>query len=272
MFTVQSTPYGVIYLSDDGVRLFDGNQSQVISQEINPDLLPLDDAKLSQYRSSFNIKKQRYELHTPSGDSWVFELQFRRWFLHKGRIDASSIFPLQNPPNIWDSSHGTWDSEVGSWDTASLGAQRGIPVYYAQGSKLGVEDDTIQTRFDVGFTPSWEAPRPTGDELSRQFLKDTIELVYEGAGMMRLFLPNANGAYTEWGEIDFASGDDPVNTRVVAPNQTGRGLGIKLELVEGNVALRRVAVHAYDAGPFIGPVARAIRYGGFSFGDSARFG
>lgn len=270
--TAQSTEMGVIYLSDDGVRLFDGNSSKILSVDINPDLLDLNLSLLSRYKSSFDRKKQQYQLHTPDGVTWVYDIQYQRWFRRAVAIDASSIFPTQSPPETWNQLTGTWNADVGSWDESIAGSQQGAPLYFIQGGKLGTEQDGLYTRFDQPFYPEWESPRPTAEELSRQFTKTLIEFVYEGGGSMEVYLPNAQGAYKLVATYDFAQGDDPVNTQRINPRHTGRGLGIKVRVTEGNIMLRKISLHAEDAGPFIGTPAKVYRIGSFNYGSSVRIG
>jgi hypothetical protein len=70
--TAKVTPYGVAFLSDEGVGLFSLTDVQIISDQINAELLPLDYNQLSRYTAAYSPVLQRYILCTPLG-VWIYE-------------------------------------------------------------------------------------------------------------------------------------------------------------------------------------------------------
>lgn len=155
-----ATPFGVIYLSDQGVALYDLNQSVVISEPVNALLLPLDYTRLHNYRGAYNEATQRYTLITPFG---VYIYQFpkgqspARWFFRSFVSDSVVVFTNQGAGVYWNSVIGPWNLQSKSWAELVIGeADAPSLTYFGRDGEIGYEDYTAVKNFSEVMDPFWQ--------------------------------------------------------------------------------------------------------------------
>lgn len=154
--SAQATPGGVIYLSDAGVCLFDLNVSQVISDQINAQLLPIDYSRISQYRGLYDPTTQRYFLTTPGG-IFIFEFPHgsvpARWFFRSFIADAVVAYTDQSGALFWDSVVGPWDLQTLTWEDMIIQSQNAPSLaFFGKGTKVGFESYAELTNMGTAFT------------------------------------------------------------------------------------------------------------------------
>lgn len=242
--TVVTSKYGALYLSDDGVKLFEGSTETILSEQINNVLGRIHE--VDQYSASFNPQLQRYYLHTPT-ETWVLDLNKKRWYRWGNQFLASVWFPVQGAAGpTWDSAVGTWDSQTLAWWQLEPQETDGS-MYFVRGTLLGVEDPAAGSVFGVATAPKWNGRLEVGE------LQDTLMthlmayLTYEStaSSTVQLWLPDVNGDYelTATAVLPSSAG----KTRRIAipagvPTHTGRGVGLGLKITSGAPRIRRGSV------------------------------
>jgi hypothetical protein len=245
--TVIPTEYGVIFLADDGVRLFSGNEAQIISPQINPDLLPLIEG--GNYSASFDPGRKRYYLHTPSV-TWVLDLTQRRWYKWSGIFTDSVFFPTQVPPGpTWGQMNAQWGTQAQSWWQYFFteGAGR---VCFLGASKLGFEDPASFEVFGTRLTPQWFDRRLVGDNQDMLMTHLQTRFTYEAdtdAGI-EIWLPDKPSGNPELvRSVSIPSGT--ATRRIAAPLiHTGRGVSLGIKIVSGSPRIRKAAVEYQTTG------------------------
>jgi hypothetical protein len=242
---VASTEFGVVLLSDDGVRLFDLNGAQVISEQINADILPIDESQLGMYRIGYNPASKRLYLHTPT-NIWVMDLLKRRWYQWSTRHDMSVVFPVQTAPPTWDSMVGlTWDQVAGAWDD-QLGSERGMPSYFVTGTELVKEDSAATQALGVLLLPNYQSPIRLLDQAQGLLQAQKVELIHEAVGTVTIQLPGINGQFEDVRTVVLGAGP---HSRIPIFSHTGIGLGLGVRYEAGSdPRVRRAVVYAAPAG------------------------
>lgn len=239
--TAWSTDEGVLFLSDDGVRLFNGNSAPIISESINSALLPLVNDGVD-YGAFYDSTSKRYVLFTPT-ESWVLDLPRKRWFRWSTVLKAGASFPTQQAQETWATTAGTWDSDVGTW--ADLVAKEGADrVLFLKDDELGVQDGSVMTAFGVPFTPRWDLPLKLGVPPDTLFSHEETQVVYEGSGVAEIRLPDNAGQYTNALACDL-TGQSP---RVCTAVSTGLGVGASVRILSGNPRIRSIYMSERAAG------------------------
>lgn len=237
--TVHATEYGVIFLSSDGVRAFDGNSSAIISDSINSELLPLvEDGK--DYRGSYDATSHRYYLYVPDGPTYVLDLNKQRWYKWSRTFTGGVSFPKQVTQETWETALGTWATELGTW--ADLPQEekssRHLLLY---GKLLGFEDRSVETSLGVAFYPHWTMPVIQPEDLTRLFRKDRVEIRSEGQAVVRFNVPDSTGAFVTGANLAITK--DTLDTFYDTTISTGLGLGLQLEIRSGFPKISRAALH-----------------------------
>lgn len=162
-----ATPWGVIYLSDDGVCFFDLNSSIVISHAINDILLPIDYSRISEYRGTFDQATLRYILTTPFG-TYVYQFPHgistpftvenipSRWFFRTFTAKSVILFTDQSMGVFWDTVIGTWDQQTLTWIEMTIGESNASPqVFFGAGTQVGYESYVATDNLGTAQTPVW---------------------------------------------------------------------------------------------------------------------
>lgn len=236
-YVCQATSKGVIYVTDSGVEIFDGNVSTHISFPIDAELVPLDYEHILNYTSSYNPTTERYYLHSPSGVTWIYELEFNRWF--KRSLDAieSLVWPQQALDAVVEGKAQV--IFLGDHIEESIG-QRAIEV----------EDQASEEYFGVPQTPIWTL-RPTPQKKMNELLTSKMFLLeYEGAADIELWAPNNFGVY-EALIIDGLISNSPPDVLEIYAAKTGRLASMQLRLTSGDAEFIHLQVTFMQRGPRI---------------------
>jgi hypothetical protein len=167
-----SCPAGIVYLSDDGVCLFDLNSSQVISRAVDSLLLPIDYSRINAYQGIYISAAQRYILNTPLG---IFIYEFAhdkvpsRWFFRSFVADNILSFVDQAVNPVWSTVVGPWNLQTLTWAQMVIDNENQPSIMHAvKGTKIAVEDYAATTYMGVAQTPLW---------ISRQDLPDVTDII-----------------------------------------------------------------------------------------------
>lgn len=243
--TAQVTPYGVLFLSDDGVRIFDGNQAVVISQKINKALLPLDYENLDGYSSLYDPQRSWYYLFTPS-ETWILDLSKQRWYRKSVVVQHAAMFADQEALVTWESfpPGTTWEDLAGQvWEDYIIEEGPIMYTYFiadvAGTPTLGLQTTDDETYYGTVVRPYWRF-RVSDTPLLRQMVTvKAVTVEYDGFGTIEIMLPNVDGdmvlAVTEALAI---AGLRRVTE--VPMLWSGRGLGLTLRIMAGDPAIKAV--------------------------------
>lgn len=239
--TIQSTELGVIFLADDGVRMFTGSDTPVISFGINRLLGPINDIDV--WTSSFDPFRKRYYLHGPTG-TWVYDLKQSRWFKWGSLFDGSIFFPTQKTQITWGQALGTWGSQTLAW-WQLLPQESGGQMFFLQDANLGVETAASFQVFGVDLQPRWFDRVQVAENQDVLMTALGVRLTHENDEQVQLevWLPDKpDGNY------------ELVTTAYLAPRtgftkpawipliHTGRSIGLGFKILAGSPRIRRAAV------------------------------
>lgn len=191
--SVRVTHQGVLFLSGDGLNLFDLNTLMPLSSPIDAELLPLEQGDPESYSSSFNPLRQRYYLRAPSG-LWVLDLKRPRWSRRSYLPDLIVPFADQFTQPTWGSTTGTWGSQVGTWADTTI-REEGLATRFILGNKLHREDSALGGNLGVALTPTWRTPEKLGQGANDGFQILSTRLLYEGSGIVRLRMIDTRGIW-----------------------------------------------------------------------------
>lgn len=207
--TARTTRGGVVYVSDDGIHNFDGNDDRMISSTTNQEIIPIDFNNIIGYGAAFDPNRKRYILITPSA-TWVYEFavgatpdfpqgRAARWFKRSFIADGVFSYSDQAADPNWDDLEGTWDT-LGekTWDElVAIGINSPSRLFFASGTKLGRENYGTFQNFGVDFTGYWRGTPGRRDNLSGLVVTYGIELEYRSGGRVLFSTPDVNGLWAE---------------------------------------------------------------------------
>lgn len=250
--TVITTEFGALFLSDDGVKLFDGNNAVMMSEQINSQLGLINESL--PYSASFDPRRKRYYLHTPNG-TWVLDLNKRRWYKWTNTFTASVWWPDQGTSGpTWDESTGTWDSDTGAWWQLEPQESNGT-IYFVKDALLGVEEASTRTVFGVPLDPAWFDRQDIGERQDQMMTHLVAFLTYESAtdATIEIWLPDPDGNYEIVTTATLLlTGSTSIGRRVAipvgVPVHSGRGVGLGLRITAGFPHIRRGSVQYQPAG------------------------
>jgi hypothetical protein len=232
----------VIYLSDDGVLLFDGNSVVNLSQAINAELLTLPESA-EDWTATWNPGTERYQLHTDTG-TWIYHVARKRWTRRSTVIDHGVVFPAQYESATWETLSGSWEDLVGTWELVGAGGiEKGLPTLFVRNGVLGVETAGVETVFGDVVVPTFELGRETDQMPLTQFTTTELQLAYDGTGTVGIDLPGQEG---DW--VSVVSKALAGRTTDVPVIHTGRGVGVRLRYTAGDPKVKQVALRAMGAG------------------------
>jgi len=239
--TVLPTEYGAVFLSDDGVRVFDGNQSLVISDQIAAELLPIDET--APYAASLDPKNRRYRLHTPT-HTYIYDLSKKLWYRRPATYLGSVWFPAQGSPGpTWGTASGTWGAQSVAWWQLDPQEYAGS-MYYVRGQLLGVEDESSFNDFGVPLTPRWFSRRELGEDPDTLMTAQAVHLTYESTApaAVQVWLPSISGDYELVTTVVLPSTAGATGRYRVPFIHTGRGAGIGLQITSGTPLIRKASL------------------------------
>ncbi len=168
--TARNTPRGVVFLSDAGVEIFDGNGYTHLSEAIDSEIIPIDYSQLDAYGATFSPITQEYLLYTPDR-TWRYSMRYNRWMPSSARIQRGVT--LFNPavvgsglglPAGWDIYwSGSWDSVI---DTSNSVLS---DLILLSDSTLSMEDDSTETYLGLAQDAYWWTSRVDFDGPSSAF-------------------------------------------------------------------------------------------------------
>lgn len=239
--------FGVIFLSDSGVYLFDGNGATSISKSIDAELLPLDQDNIDLYHAVYDPTEKRYILFTPTV-TWIYEIEYQRWHKRSFTCLSSVMWPRQIDGERWFEILGDWLSKgqlvwkdlagrnLGDLSLYMLGdhflGDEYADDYYQEGliRTIETESDESGVYFGRTFLPYWETKLI--DEQDASFLITIVKQIieYEGVGGLRVYLPDRDNQYRRVIEVGVAERDFPA-TLVLNAESVAKGTGIGIEFL-----------------------------------------
>lgn len=249
-------PNGVMYLSDGGVYLFDGNVPRLMSDQINDQLLPLDLTKINDYATYYHPGSKKFYLFTPIA-TWIYDIDRQRWLKRSLIARGATIFGIQLDQTTWSELLGTWGEQNKRWGEFARPQTDTYDLYVltnrADGqAALGRESDVATQNINIDLDPSWEFLMTQGPFMNQLGTFQMILAEYSGSGMLQFSLPDINGHYHEAVERAVTSPgiDSPVVTNF--PFQyTGMGLGMKLRFLAGFARVSKLQLGFVQRGPRI---------------------
>lgn len=254
--TAVSTPYGVTFLSDDGVVNFTPNSADIISGQINPELVPLDYANLSKYSAVYQPQGRRYILVSPSC-VWIYEYPIKdvrdgRWFKRSAVVDGAVMFTNQSGALTWEDIVAGWDAQGDSWNALAL-SQADTPgqLYFTQGSKFGREDPSVFDNLGTTLGPVWRTLYAT--KIRETDIYDTvgfeIEYASYAASAILLKTTDTDGEFLNEVALSLPGTSGKIKRYSVPSLSSGQGVVVQIEIVSGNPEILHVRQVVQSAGP-----------------------
>ncbi len=239
--TVVATEFGVVFLSDDGVRIFTGSDAPIISEGITRYLGPIIDT--DEWSASFDPARKRYYLHGPTG-TFVYDLLRRRWFRWTNGFKASAFFPAQGSQITWGEAVGTWGSQTLAW-WQLLPQESGGQMYFVRDVKLGHEAQTSYDALGQAVDPLWYDRVQVPENHDVLMTATGTRVIYESptATSVEVHLPDKpDGNYELVTAATLPAGTGFSKRAWVPLIHTGRSIGAGIRLLSGNPRIRRVSV------------------------------
>lgn len=240
--TAKSVRGGVMYLSDEGVQLFDGNTSQHVSPQIDPEILPIDTTRIKEYRAGYNPFKQQYVLLVPGVGAYVYDLQHRRWYKRSQLALDVVPFALQFHATTWGEAVGSWGSQgEQTWaSTAPKEADVGDMIYLGQKADaswhLEKELYGATSYFGRAQNPRWPLYLPSPADNTLVTYHET-RVKHEGSsGSIAIQRPDVDGDLVDSDSLDLATAS-VVRVRRVPRLSTGKGIALGIRFVSGTPAI-----------------------------------
>lgn len=253
--TAKTTFGGVIYLSDEGVELFDGNDSQHLSEAIDAEILPLDYANIHKYTATFNPQSQRYTLVVPGKAVYVYDALRKRWYKRTQLAIDVVPFATQFHSVTWAEMVGSWDAQALTWkgfapneidtpDTVFLG-QKVDTTYHIE-----KESQASAFYFDRPQVPLWICPVTEQEKDIGLITTQELRVTYVGTGTLGYQLRNNDGDLVHVSQAVFPVQAAP-KTKKLTGIFTGKGVGLALE-VGGSLEIVRAELDFRLRGKRIG--------------------
>jgi hypothetical protein len=258
--TARVTPGGVTFLSDEGVVHYTVNDYDVISNKINPELIPIDFFNITKYSAAYIPGRRRYYLATPRG-IYIYEFPVAelnrpgRWMKRSAIVDQVIAFAAQSAVVTWDSLVGSWDALVGAWDTLSGGPAPALP-FFTLGGKFGQEDPALDAAFGQAMNPRWRTPQGLQEAVTDQITTVGWEVAYAApnAASINLVTSDSNNNFVNsvTKNLPSTGSSDVIRKKLMwAPNggQTGMGVQTQVEITSGRPEILRIRQLFIPSGP-----------------------
>lgn len=255
-----STRLGVVFLAASGVWLFDGNGATLLSEQINPQLLPLDTEQYGRYSAFYDPLSHQYYLFTPN-ETWVYDLLHQRWHRRSLVAYGAVLWSTQYDATTWAEVVGSWAVQTLTWRDFKPRQSEGFRPWFlgnAEGERaLGYEDEAQSCHFDTGQTPWWELPFVQGQRLTQPFTVQQLELEYVGGGSIGLQFPTLGAGWT--GGPSYSLPDRTELTSVpLWAYRTGLGTGMRLDFGTGFVEVSRATIRGQLGGQLLSGAATRL--------------
>lgn len=257
--SAQTTEGGVTFLSDEGVRHFDGQKADIISGPINSHLLPLMYDEVESYRAAWDGGRRRYTLCTPCS-TFVYQFptaEFPQGAWFKKSLALTNIIPFasQTDDPTWDDFlDRTWD-DLGDevWlDYATTESNASPDILFVSGAIYGVEDIEGVGYFGLEMAGVVE-PRPSeglpADDLTHDLHEVKTYLVeYKGNGRLQILVRNEDGAYQIGNDttLPFALKTRTVRLEAI---YSIRAVGIALRFLDSTLEVLSIKQDVQNSGP-----------------------
>ena len=230
-----STLYGgVMYLSDEGVELFDGNDSHHMSAAIDSDLLPLDMANIAKYSTAYSQETEYFYLYTPT-KTYVFDLLRQRWY-RRSLVALGGV---------------SFSSDT---DPASTTLMVMLGVDSLGRYALHEESYESYTNFGTVFLPYWTSVSVDADTSNQLATTKRLRVRHLGGGDVNLWLPDLSGAFEKVTPTPLAlPGAITPGLLQTQGMFTGLGGGVRVEFVDGTPAIGSIEQDLVPRGPRITP-------------------
>lgn len=257
--TARTTEAGVTFLSDEGVRHFDGNNAPVISSGINAELLPLDTDNLHLYKSEWIADRRRYILTTPTA-TYIYQFPTGEypqgaWF--KRTLVATNVVAMarQVADQTWDDMGNlTWDQMWQTWGEMGTPELDQPPdIFFASGTRYGIQDEAAQGNFGALNNPIFQ-PRPANNVLvdlaDEVLLTETFLVEYSGSGTIELIGIDelGNGVLMA---LQVLPAVDVLHTITIESQVSTRALGIFVRIADGFPKISSIRQVLLDNGPVL---------------------
>lgn len=243
--TARTTSAGVIYLSDEGVKLFDGNEAKHISAQIDPEIVPINLTKIGRYWSTYNPHTQRYYLGVPDVGTYVLDIVRGRWSKRSLKAIDAIPFSTQFDSTTWAEAVGSWDVQTLNWADMSP-PESDVPSVVFLGQKadavhyLEKESSAGTSYFGYAQDPIW-INRVQADQNDKLVSTNKLRLKYLNSGSFELQLPDINGNLEFAVQGDLALSVQPA-VRKQGMNHTGLGGGFALRYLSGDFEIAGVEI------------------------------
>jgi hypothetical protein len=248
--TCAVTRFGAVHLHDSGVYLFDGNNTILVSEQINRELLPLDMEQLNLYRAAYNPITKLYFLFTPVC-TWVFDLEGRRWQKRSIIALGASIFAPQLPAKTWAELLGTWGAQTGTWEDYKAQELPGLEFLYLgeenEETVLAKEDAGSRANFSTAMEPFWETSLvPVGTRKRLVAIKEIV-YSYEREGLLRFDFLLSSGEFGSGREVRLRRAD-ALLTEFVRLERTVSRIGARIFFIEDFPEISHIEFEALASG------------------------
>jgi len=233
-YSICDMEMGIIFVSYDGVYIFDGSTSYKLTDKIRDTFLGLNTLRLNQCVTTVNRKKNMVYLSFPSSINndvvlvWNFFLN--SWSKYKGLAPASMatafIGGSDEQPLFADYDGFVYKMDEGT-DDYPLNVETAIDAYYYTNwksfddliNKKGIPEVTIYyAQYDATLTFSYSYDFDIADQFSNTFKTDIVGAMIWGVGLWGVGL---------WG----GSGGGAVVRR----DLTGRGRVVRLKISNATI-------------------------------------
>lgn len=242
---VALTSRGVALLSDDGVRMFDGNAAPIVSEAINSDLLPLDMERIDAYRLAFNPSTKHLTVLTPVC-AYTYDVERNRWFKRSLVALDGAAFSEQFDYTTWGELVGSWGDQTARWGELMPDQSKEVGMYYLAEVNgvhyLGVEDEDQTCSFGVPNAALWQLPLFMGKVSTSLYTSSEVLVEYLGNGILGLRQPNENGDYVGVGVWNLPNSGSQVRIASLTYIHTGQALGLQLDFGQGCLEISRVVL------------------------------
>lgn len=251
--TARATPIGVIYGADDGIRAFDGNQSRLISEQINSKILPFTIG--GRYSSMYDPLKNRYWLFTPT-DTWIYEISFGRWLRSSMIAHGGTLLADQLPGTTWAQVVGNWSAfPTTTWRELSDRESDNASLHFFFDSDtadpvLHKEDAASATYFGIGQNAYWTTPISRGQQLNSMVLNKGILCEYTGSGGVRFQTSDSTGSAFRTAATKSLGLASTPQIAWIPFQYTGLGVQLKWQILgTASIEVAQVQLLAAPAGP-----------------------
>lgn len=239
--TAQVTPAGVIFLSSDGVKVFDGNQVSPVSLQIDEVLLPLMSESIAAYSSAYQASRGRYWLFTPT-ETFSFDVQTARWLRYSFVANKAVTFSEQFSGLSWDEASDTWIAILGTWDDIAPGAGS-ESLILLDATKLHSQSETSNQYMNgITIVAEYELLQKDSGPVSSLFTTDRLFLRKIGSDpSFEIHLPDNQGVFAlhTTKVLPHSSGQDALELGMY---YTGKGAGALLKWTEPGLEVSHFAL------------------------------